>query len=200
MNLSQVVEKLPILLALIASLIVAGSAQGQTTVSIQAGTSFSNWGGSDIKEQEDEGLDYGYRAGVAVRASAVLPLSGIAGLQVGAAYVQKGTSAQGEIVDDVGFAEFDFTANMGYLQLPVLLRITPKLDGPLSPRFAAGPVLSINLNCSYSSSASVTLTDPYSDVDISFDESESGGCDDDEFELKTMAFSVTAGVGIDIAV
>ncbi len=124
-------------LVICGSLIGATVSQGQTTVSVQAGASFATWGGSDA---EEEGVDNGYRTGLVLRASAVLPLTDIVALQIGAAYVEKGTLWR---LDTFG-TELDLqaSAEMGYLAIPVLLRVSPRLKGPMSPYVTAGPALS----------------------------------------------------------
>ena len=150
--------KLPLLLVLVfaCSLIGASVAWGQPSVSVQAGGSFTTWGGDDVKELEDAGFDIGYRTGVAVRASVVSPLTDLLGLQIGAAYVQKGAS--GEVDEDDFYLEF--TTDMDYLEFPLLLRISPQLDGPLSPYVAAGPAFSFVLNCRVSNRLRALLYRP----------------------------------------
>ncbi|MYJ56335.1 MAG: PorT family protein [Rhodothermaceae bacterium] len=125
--------KLPVLLVLVfsGSLIGATFALGQATISVQTGGSFTTWGGDDVKELEDAGFDIGYRTGVAVRASVVSPLTDLLGLQIGAAYVQKGAS--GEVDEDDFYLEF--TTDMDYLEFPLLLRFSPQLGGAaVAPR------------------------------------------------------------------
>ena len=188
--------KLPVLLVLVFSsgLIGATVAEGQPTVSVQAGASFATWGGDDAKELEEIGFDRGYRTGAAIRASAVLPVSDLLGLQIGAAYVQKGTFTQMRADNSY----FELTADMDYLESPVLLKISPQLKGPLLPYVTAGPGFSYALNCRVSSSASFSFTDLYTGESVKVDESESEECEEDEF--KTFDFGVMAGAGLAFAV
>ena len=115
--------KLPVLLVLVfsGSLIGATGALGQSTISVQAGASFATWGGDDVKELEDAGFDFGYRTGLAIRASAILPLTDFLGLQLGAAYVQKGMFAQVREEDSY----LEQTIDMDYLEFPALLKSVP---------------------------------------------------------------------------
>ena len=178
-------------LVLWGSLVGAAVAQGMTTVSMKAGASFATWGGSDV---EEEGVDNGYRRGLAFRASAVLPLTDLVALQIGAAYVEKGTFSQGQI--DIFGAELDAetSVNMGYLDLPVLLRVSPKLS-PILPYVTAGPAFSYSLNCSFSTSVNGTVTHLHTGEEETISESESAGCGED-VESKTLDFGVTVGAGV----
>ena len=188
--------KLPVLLMLVfsGSLIGTTVALGQPTVSVQAGASFATWGGNDAKELEEIGFDHGYRTGVAIRASSVLPLSDLLGLQIGAAYVQKGTFTQMRADNSY----FELTADMDYLESPVLLKISPQLEGPLSPYVTAGPAFSFALNCRVNSSVMVSLPDLVTGENVTVNESESGECEEDEF--KTFDFGAKAGAGLAFAV
>ena len=188
--------KFPGLLVLVfsASLIGATVARGQTTVSVQAGASFATWGGDDVKELEDAGFDISFQTGVAIRASAVSPLTDLLGLQIGAAYVQKG--ANGRVDEDDAY--FEFTTDMNYLEFPLLLRISPQVRGPLSPYVAAGPAFSFVLNCRVSNKLKVSLIDPFTGESVVIDDDESEECEEDSF--KTFDFGVMAGAGLAFAV
>ncbi len=173
--------KSSILLVLVFSggLIGATVARGQTTISFQAGASFTTWGGDYAKEARNTGFDVGYRTGLAMRGSALLPLTDLLRLQIGATYMQKGSS--GQVRGDDFYLES--TMNMGYLEFPVLLRISPQLEGPLSPYVTAGPAFSFALSCGASYS-----------ISGSFTESESEECEDPEY--KTFDFGANAGAGL----
>ena len=188
--------KLPVLLVLVFSggLIGATVARGQPTVSVQAGASFATWGGDDAKEQEEIGLDIDYRTGVAIQASAVLPLTDLLGLQIGAAYVQKGMFSQMRADNFY----FESAAEMGYIESPVLLKISPQLEGPLSPYVTAGPAFSFALYCGTNSSIMVSLPDLVTGESVTVDRSESEECEEDEF--NTFDIGATAGAGLAFAV
>ncbi len=188
--------KLPALLVLVfsGSLIGTTVALGQPTVSIQAGASFATWGGDDAKELEGIGFDHGYRTGVAIRASAVLPFADLLGLQIGAAYVQKGTFTQ--MRADNSYVEL--TADMDYLEFPLLLKISPQLEGSLSPYVTAGPAFSFALNCRVNSSVTASIPNLITGENVTVDRSESEECEEDVF--KTLDFGVMAGAGLAFAV
>ena len=189
--------KLPVLLVLVfaSCLIGATVARGQPSVSVQAGGSFATWGGDDVKELEDAGFDIGYRTGVAVRASVVSPLTDLLGLQIGAAYVQKGAS--GEFDDDDVYIEF--TTDMNYLEFPLLLRISPQLRGPLSPYVAAGPAFSFVLNCRVSNKLKVSFIDPFTGESVMIDDDESEECEEDSFKTFDLGVMASAGLAFEVS-
>ena len=158
-------------LALSVSLLVPGSVQGQTSLSLQAGASLATLGGNDVDSADS-------RTGIKVRTSAILPLTTSLGLQLGAAYAEKGATEQEDGVD----LAFDFD----YLEIPLLLRLSPAVAGTLSPHFTIGPTLSFRVACNASGKVE--------GIEISVD------CDDAEFaDLKTIDFGAVAGAGLDIA-
>ena len=155
---------LPVILCLPAGL------RGQTEVSLQGGVSLATLGGSDV-----EGTDS--RAGLRAGASAILPLTSGLGLELGAAYAEKGAAEQ-----DFG-VEIDL--ELGYLELPLLLRFSPSPAGAVSPHFMAGPALALRVSCNAAAAAE--------GLEISVD------CDDAFDELTSMDFGAMAGAGVDIA-
>ena len=112
-------------------------------------------------------------------ASAVFPLSPNLGLQLGGAYAAKGATEE----------EFgvDIALELGYLEIPLLLTLSPSVEGTISPRFSVGPALSFRIGCSADAGAE--------GVRVSLD------CDSAEFdeEVKTIDIGAVAGAGLDIA-
>lgn len=165
-------KALPVLaLPLSAGLIVPGILEAQTSLSLQTGVSLATLAG------DAENADY--RAGLRVGASAILPLPSNLGLQLGGAYAAKGATDE----------EFgvDVALELGYLEIPLLLTLSPSVEGTMSPRFSVGPALSFRISCS---------TDPgVEGVQISLD------CDSAEFdeEIKKIELGAVAGAGLDIA-
>ena len=188
--------KPPILLVLVfsSSLIGAAVARGQSTAFVQASASFATWGGDDVKEPEDACFGNGYRTGVAIRASTVSPLTGLLGLQIGAACVQKGAS--GEVREDDSY--FEFTTDMDYLEFPVLLRFSPQLEGLLSPYVTAGPAFSFALNCRVRNSLMVSFVDSFTGENVMVDDHESEECGEDTF--KSFDFGEMDRAGLAVAV
>ena len=152
-------------------LLVPGGLQGQTNISVQAGASLATLAGSDVASADS-------RAGIRVGASTLLPLRPNLDLQLGAAYAAKGATER-EFDVDVEFA-------MNWLEIPLLLRFTPSIEGSLSPHFLIGPALALRVGCS--------ATAGTEGFELSVD------CDDEEFgdEIKTMDFGAVAGAGLDI--
>ena len=117
--------------------------------------------------------------GLKVGASAILPLTTSLDLQLGAGYAVKGATEQ----------EFgvDIDLELGYLEIPLLLRFNPSVTGTISPHFMIGPALSFRVSCNAAVGAE--------GFEISVD------CDDEELgdEIKTLDLGAMAGAGIDIA-
>ena len=170
----QLFQKLLPLLALVLSvgLLVPGSVQGQTTLSLQAGGSLATFGGSDVESPDS-------RIGLRVGASALVPLRTNLDLQLGAAYAAKGATE-----DEFGV---DIELSVDYLEIPLLLRFTPSFEGTLSPHFTIGPALAFRVGCNAAARAE--------GFEISAD------CDDEEYdgEVRTIDFGAVAGAGVDIA-
>ena len=169
----QLFQKLPPLLALVLSvgLLVPRGVQGQRSLSLQAGASLATLGGSDVESADS-------RIGMRVGASAILPLATNVDLQLGAAYAAKGATEQ-----EFGVA---LAVDLDYFEIPVLLRLSPSVEGTLSPHFTVGPALSFRLKCSVSGAAE--------GFEISSD------CDEfEDIDLKSMDFGAMAGAGISIA-
>ena len=165
-------KALPVLvLPLSAGPIVPRILEAQTSLSLQTGVSLATLAG------DAENADY--RTGLRVGASAIVPLSSSLGLQLGAAYAAKGATAE-EFVVDVAL-------ELGYLEIPLLLTLSPSVEGTISPRFSVGPALSFRISCSADAGAE--------GVQISLD------CDSAEFdeEIKRIDVGAVAGAGLDIA-
>ena len=163
---------LPVLaLPLSAGLIAPGILEAQTSFSLQTGASLATLGG------DAENADY--RTGLRIGASAILPLSSNLGLQLGGAYAAKGATEE----------EFGINGalELGYLEIPLLLTLSPSVEGTISPRFSVGPALSFRISCSAEAGAE--------GVQISLD------CDSAEFdeEIEKIDLGAVAGAGLDIA-
>jgi len=152
------------------SLLVPGSAWGQTTLLVQGGASLATLGGNDVSSADS-------RAGIRIGASAILPLTTRMNLQLGAGYAAKGATEQ----------EFGVEVELGidYLELPLLLRFEPSVGGTITPHFMVGPALALRVSCNAAAMAE--------GFEISID------CDDEFDDLKSMDFGAMAGAGMDIA-
>ena len=105
---------------------------GQRTITLRGGLSIASLGG-------DDAADVDSRNGLNIGAFFDLPMSDVLGVQLGAAYVQKGG------VDTEAGVESELKLN--YVELPLLLTISPAAGGNVGFDFFVGPVFSFNTNC-----------------------------------------------------
>ena len=130
---SPALQKLPRLFTLMlsAGVFIPRSVEGQTSLSLQAGPSFATLAGGPF--------DDGSRTGFSVVASAILPFTTNLGLQLGTAYAARGATEAGYLAID-----------LDYVEIPLLLRVSPSVEGAISPHFTIGHALSFRLNCGVS--------------------------------------------------
>lgn len=119
------------------------------------------------------------RRGLTAGASAIVPLSSVLSLQLGAGY-----SAKGAAIADLGL-DVSFDLELGYLEAPLLVRVEPPVDGTISPHFMIGPVFALRSGCHVTVVAEgVTL---------------SADCQNEIQDMKETDFGAMAGAGLDIA-
>ncbi len=154
--------------ALLVALTVAAPASAQTVLGIRGGVNFASLGGDDA-----DGLDS--RTAIHVGATVLFPLSEVLGLQVGGLYSQKGAEA----------SEGGVTAaiELGYFEVPVLLRYAFPSEGAASFHLLAGPAVGFEVGCSISGSSGSG--------------SASIDCSDAELDTKSVDFGLTGGLGLD---
>ena len=154
--------------ALLLTLTMAVPASAQTILSLRGGVNFASLSGDDV-----EGLDS--RTGIHVGAAVLFPLSETLGLQVGGLYSQKGAEA----------SEGGVTAaiELGYFEVPVLLRYAFPSGGAASFHLLAGPSVGFEVGCTISGSSG--------------SESASIDCSDAELDTKSVDFGLTGGLGLD---
>lgn len=139
-------------------------------IGLNGGLSLSSLAGDDTEDFESS---VGLKAG----ATATFPLSGNVGLQVGAAFAEKG--ADFEDTDLEGSIAFD------YIEVPVMLRLGIPVDGNIAPHVAVGPAIGFLIGCEISES--------FEGVSFSAD------CEEAELETKSIDFGVMANAGVSIA-
>lgn len=121
-------------LALAATLVVPGSLQGQVSLGARAGVTFSKITGDDVDENAID-----TKTGLFVGGSLDVPLGGIAALNTGAYYVQKGAQPSGG-----GDASLD----LAYLEIPALLKVqVTEPERPVAVGLFLGPSFAFNLSC-----------------------------------------------------
>lgn len=148
------------------------------TIGIMAGVNLAR-----ISGDETDALDSrtGWLGGVFV----TFHLTNTFGIQPEALYSQRGASA------DAG-SGVDATIKMDYIDIPVLLRYSVPVTGPIRPFFVAGPAFGIQSKCSIAAegegvSASVDCDQFEDDPEASFDS-------------KTFDLSGVVGAGLDFRV
>lgn len=145
----------------------------QANVGFRGGLSLASLGGDDVE-------DLGSKTGLNIGGFVHVPLSDVVGLQFGAGFVQKGFKET-----ELG-VKFEF--GVDYLELPLLLTLSPPTTGNVGFNFFFGPAVGFKTGCSVSGSEG--------GVKVSVD------CDDPEFEvdLKSVDFGAMVGAGLDIGV
>ena len=146
-------------------------AAGQSTVGFRGGLSLASLGGDDAQDFDSKtGLSFGGFFNV--------PVSDMLGVQVGAGFVQKGAS-ETELGVDLEF-------EMGYIEIPLLLTLSPPTSGNVGFTFSVGPAIGFNTGC--------TLSGTEGGITVEID------CDDPSIGLEVKSFEVGAmvGAGLDI--
>lgn len=143
---------------LIVFLLLPLQAAAQITAGASAGLSLATLGGDDASDALD------HRTGFNAGAFLDFPLGDILGVTTGLYYVQKGAS------------ENDFTIEIDYLEVPVLLRVTAIGEDAMRLNLLLGPTLAFEVKCQ-------------SDVDRD--------CEDEGFPTKSFDLGAGFGVGID---
>jgi hypothetical protein len=160
----------------VASVAVAVPAvvQGQTVLGLRAGLNVATLDGDDIPVNVDS------RVGLNIGGSVSVPISGSVGLLVGASYSQKGATLDGE---DTG-EDIDLAVKLDYIEIPALLTLTFRSEGPLGGRFFAGPAFAFEVGCEVGLESG--------GVEISAD------CDepDDPIETESFDFGAVGGAGL----
>ena len=163
-------QTLAVALSFAALLAVSDQVAGQTTLALRGGASIATLGGDDPASSDSRiGLNVGGAVTFGV-------LSGL-GIQVGGAFVQKGTTETEQGID----AKVSFD----YLEIPLLLRLGVPTSGSISPHFVVGPAFSVNVGCEVGGSSEGV--------------SASAKCSELDINIKSIDVGGMAGVGMDIA-
>ncbi len=162
---------LKVVLATVLFMALPAVAAGQSTVGFRGGLSLASLGGDDAEDLDS-------RTGLSFGGFFNIPVSDVLGVQVGAGFVQKGASETELGVD------FDF--ELGYIEIPLLLTLSPPTSGNVGFTFSVGPAVGFNTGCT------VSATD--AGVTVEFD------CDDPSIglDLKSFELGAMVGAGLDI--
>ena len=146
---------------------------GQTTIAIQGGLSRTTASGSDAENADA-------RIGIALGASATIPIQDKFGLQLGGNYVQKGVKTEDEGLEG--------KLNIDYIELSGLgvVNLTPS-ESQASVYMLVGPSVAFNTKCE----GSVSGTMLSESINIASDCGE---------ETKSFDLGITGGIGTEMAV
>ena len=146
-------------------------AAGQSTVGFRGGLSLASLGGDDAEDLDS-------RTGLSFGGFFNIPVSDVLGVQLGAGFVQKGASET-----ELGV---DIDVKLGYIEIPLLLTLSPPTSGNVGFTFSVGPALGFNTGC--------TLSATDAGITIEFD------CDDPSigFDVKSFELGAMVGAGLDI--
>lgn len=122
-----------VLVTVLASLGLSSLSLGaQTVLSVEGGASIAKWGGRAAGGTSS-------RTGLAAGVSLTFPVSELLGVQVGAAYVQKGA--------DFSVSGMNAEVAIDYLQVPVLLYVRMPSSGRVSAHVLVGPAVGFQTKC-----------------------------------------------------
>jgi len=139
----------------------------QRVLAVEAGLSVAKLGGSDAGSNTP-------RTGLSAGASLTLPVTEILGIQVGAAYVQKGATDNSTGVN----AELA----IDYFEVPVLLRVGIPSASKVSAHILVGPAVSFLTQCNAKgSSGGVNVSIPCAQLPL---------------DTKNVDFGAMGGVGL----
>ena len=120
-------------------------AAGQSTVGFRGGLSLASLGGDDVG-------DIGTRTALSFGGFFNVPVSDVLGVQVGAGFVQKGAE-ETELGVNIEF-------ELGYVEIPLLLTLSPPTTGNVGFNFFVGPALGFKTGSDASvSQGGVTVSD-----------------------------------------
>lgn len=150
-----------------------GLVAGQRALGVRGGVNFSSFAGDD---GEDFDPTTGYNFGAFFKG----PVSDILGVQIGVGLAQKGAEDT-----EVGILT-EITLN--YLEVPLLLTLSPATFSRVGFTFSAGPVLGFNTGCNFKRSSATGVTE----LDVE--------CENPLVNVEVKSFEVGAmvGVGVDI--
>ncbi len=162
-------------LALLAMLPTGASAQ--IDVGFQAGVNLYKLTGDSISAADSLGTLKGINIGVTV----AVPVSDLFSVHIGLAYSQQGTAANDFFGDSI-----NAKVKINYIDIPVLAKISPSMDGALGVDFFVGPSIGFKIGCKLSSSSTLFT----------------GDCDSttNDIQVKSTQFSIVGGAGINYAV
>ncbi len=163
------------LLVLCISTMVPNGIASQTTIGVRGGFASATVTGDDL-------TDTSRRSGITIGGSLGLDLGGPFSLDVGATYTQKGVAAiEGGT---------DLRIDLGYVEFPVLARLTFPTGGRVDPHFSIGPVFAVQARCeAEATQLELTITVDCDDPGL-----------DGDFDMSSFDVGALVGAGVSIGV
>ena len=162
-------------LAIVLLAMIPGAVSAQAEVGIRGGVNFATL------DSNDPGDDVSSRTALNVGAFVTIPVSSVFGIEIGVGFSEKGAEN-----DEVGLSATD----IGYLQIPVLAKISIPTPGSVGVYFRGGPTIGIRTNCE----VSVVEAGASETIDCDTTSGPSGS------EVKSVDIGVLVGAGLDFSV
>lgn len=160
----------------VACLAIPREVSGQRLrLGIRGGLNIATWGGADVNDFETAtGVSVTSRTGVTAGGLVSFPLGGLISLQPELLYVGKGAKFES--------GGSSATLNMAYVEVPVLLVITPGVQGSVRPSIFGGGAIAFKLSCNLSGGGS------------------SDSCTNQGIDTKGVDYGVVFGAGLGFSV
>ncbi|NNM07310.1 MAG: PorT family protein [Gemmatimonadetes bacterium] len=147
----------------------------QASLGFRAGINVATFGGGPID------TSYEYREGVNIGAYLDLSVSEKVGLQIGVGYGEKGA----DLTAETELGTLDWKNPIGYLEIPILLRVDLATGSRVSPQVMFGPTISLKTSCKWETEVSGSP--------LKLD------CDGAGFDYRTMDFGAMGGLSVKVA-
>ncbi len=169
------------LVALLALGLVGSLAYGQglTGKGIKVGLNLANVSGDDI---EDNKMQLGFAFGAFITYS----FNEMFAIQPEVLYSMKGFKIESDEEYGGVTASYEQKNHLNYLEIPVLFKFMPKMEGSFAPNIFAGPALGIKMSATY-------------DAEITID-GQTESSDGDLEDIKSIDFGLAFGAGADFEV
>ncbi len=144
------------------------------TIGVMAGANYTK----ASLDPEETGVDYEYKTGWLVGAFLGIPVNSMISIEPQVFYSQKGT----KISATQGSGEAEI--KLGYVEVPLLLKVWIPVSGNVEPYFFAGPEFEYNSSCKVKGSA--------------FGITSEADCEGSQADvsIKSTDFAATGGAGI----
>ncbi len=159
-------------LAIVLLAMIPGAVSAQAELGVRAGLNVASLNSTGNEEVSS-------RTTVNVGAFLTIPVSSVFGIQIVASFSEKGA--------DRGAGGASATVDIGYLQIPVLAKISLPTPGKVGVHFLVGPTFGIRTNCT-------SMDEGGQSIDCDDSSGPSGDV------VKSTDIGVLVGAGLDISV